>query len=58
MQSVSGIQEVPVEFLWINLGEGNYLEDPGVDERIILKWISEKWDGCMDWSNLAQDKDR
>jgi hypothetical protein len=25
------------------------LEDPGVDERIILKWITEKWDGGVDW---------
>jgi hypothetical protein len=23
----------------------NHLEDPGVDWRIILKWILEKWDG-------------
>ena len=27
-----------------NLKEGDLLEDTGVDERIILKWISEKWD--------------
>jgi hypothetical protein len=34
------------------------LEDPGVDGRIILKWIFKKWDGGMDWINMAQDRDR
>jgi hypothetical protein len=34
------------------------LEDPGLDEMIILKWILEKWSGGMDWIDLAQDKDR
>ena len=43
--------------LWGNLREGGHLEDPGVDRRIILKWISEKWDGGMDWINLAQDRE-
>ena len=33
--------------------EGDYLKDPVVDGRIILKWIVEKWDGGMDWINLA-----
>jgi hypothetical protein len=28
-----------------NLRERDHLEDPDVDERIILKWIFEKWDG-------------
>jgi hypothetical protein len=34
------------------------LEDPGVDGRIILKWIFEKLDGGMDWIHVAQDGDR
>jgi len=28
---------------WGNLRERGYSEDPGVDERIILRWISKKW---------------
>jgi hypothetical protein len=34
------------------------LEDPSVDGRIILKWIFKKWDGGMDWIDMAQDRDR
>jgi hypothetical protein len=34
------------------------LEDPRVDEKIILKWIFERLDGGIDWIDLAQDRDR
>jgi hypothetical protein len=30
--------------LWENLRERNHLEDPGIDGRIILRWIFRKWD--------------
>jgi len=37
--------EVLTGFCWGNLMERDHLEDPGVDGRIILKWILRKWDG-------------
>jgi len=32
-------------FWWGNLRERYHLEDPGVDERIILIWIFRMWEG-------------
>jgi hypothetical protein len=51
---------VYTEFLWGNLREREHLDDPGVDGRIILRWIFRKceWGGSMDWIDLAQDRDR
>jgi len=34
------------------------LEVPGVDVRIILRGNIRKWDGGMEWIDLAQDRDR
>jgi len=36
----------------------NHLEYPGVDGKIILRWKFRKWDGGMDWIDLAEDMDR
>ena len=38
---------------WGNLWEGDHLKERGVDGRMILKWILEKWDGDMDWIDVS-----
>ena len=39
------------------LRERDHLKDPGVDGRIILRWIFMKWNGGMDWIDQPQDMD-
>jgi hypothetical protein len=53
-----GKREVHTRFWWGDLREGDHLGDPGVDGRIILRWIFGKWDGGMNWIELAQDRER
>jgi len=36
--------EANTGFWWGNLRESDYLGDPGIDGRIILRWIFRKWD--------------
>ena len=37
--------------------EKDHLEDTGVDGKIILKLLFEKWNGSMDWIDLAHYSD-
>ena len=50
--------EVHTRYWWGYLWERDHLKDLDVDGRIILKWVHNKWDGGMDWIDLAQDRDR
>ena len=53
-----GKGEVRIGFWWGNLRGENHLDDRDVDGRIILKYISEKWDGDIDWIDLAEVRDK
>jgi len=39
-----GRRKAYTEFWWGNLRKRGRLDDPGVDGRIILRWIFRKWD--------------
>jgi hypothetical protein len=45
--------EVRTGFWWGNLREGDHLEYPGIDGRIILKINFEKLGRRTDWIDLA-----
>jgi len=40
-----GTGKVYTGFWWGHLRDGDHLEDPGMDARIILKWIFMNCDG-------------
>jgi len=42
---ILGREEMHAGFWWGNLRERDHLEDPGIDGRIMLRWVFRKWDG-------------
>jgi hypothetical protein len=50
-----GEREAYTGFWWGNLKERDHLADPGIDGRLILRWIFRKWDVGID---LAQHRER
>jgi hypothetical protein len=49
---------VLTECWWENLRTKYCLNDLGVNEKVILKWIFKKWDGDMDCIDLTQERHR
>jgi hypothetical protein len=42
---------------WGNFRERVYLEDAGIEGKVILNWFFKKWDVGMDWIYLTQYRD-
>jgi hypothetical protein len=59
MQHIQGRGEGAYRVLVGKPKERDHLDDPGMDGRIILRWIFRNWNGGdIDWIVLAQDRDR
>jgi hypothetical protein len=59
VEHVWGKGEAYTEFRWGNLRERVHLGDPGIDGRIILRWMCRKWDVGVrtgsSWLSLGTD---
>jgi hypothetical protein len=51
-------EEVYTGFHWGKPRERDHLEDPDIEEKIILRWIFRKWDGGMNWIDQAKKRDK
>jgi len=55
---VRGREELHTEFWRGILRERSYLEGVVIYGMVILKRIFKKWDGGVDWIDLAEDRKR
>jgi len=51
MWNVWGRGEAHTGSWWENVRERDHLEDPGVEGRVILRWLFRKWDVGV-WTGL------
>jgi hypothetical protein len=40
----------------VRVTKRDHLEHSGLDRRIIMNWIFEKWGGGIDWIDMDQDR--
>jgi hypothetical protein len=52
MWRVRGRGEAYTGYWWGNMKERDHLVDPGVDGRIILRWIFRRWNVSV-WTGLS-----
>ena len=58
MWRVWGRGEACRGFWWGNLRESDHWEDPGAEEKVILRWVFRKWDvGVWTGAELARERD-
>jgi len=55
--SMYGRGEVYSWYWWGSLSEKDHLEELGLDEEIILKWIIRNWFERMYWIDVAHSRD-
>jgi hypothetical protein len=46
------IRGMHIQFSWVSQKERHNNEDLDVGRKILIKWISEKWDGVI-WTGLV-----
>jgi hypothetical protein len=43
---------------WGDLRGRYHLEEAGLDGSVMVKWVFKKWNGSVDWFDMAEGRDR